>query len=303
MLYSLLIYHTERNILLYDKNFQDIDGNKIEMFGGFLSALKSFISEMNLSKSKDLRTIELGNNFVFITHVPETITDLVIVADKDDYKIIYKLVPKIVTIILNHKELFIESDYTSIQFKTFDQQITNLILSNKKIIDESFLKRKSGISESILDQKGEISIQLRKKLIEEKEFFYLRFKKGENLQDKLIIIKKLIEISKELKDESIIEYQKEAKALMDEIKDRKLKLQYFLNKTKASLKVGNYKDAYINFYSFSSKLKNITKPHIQKKYQNFAKILMNKDTLSKFEFSQVVSEILIMPDNINQYIL
>ncbi|HEY0090639.1 MAG TPA: hypothetical protein VGB37_17440, partial [Candidatus Lokiarchaeia archaeon] len=55
------LYQQESGLLLYDKNFQDISEGKMELFSGFFAALKSFVSEMVLEGSKDLKNIELGD--------------------------------------------------------------------------------------------------------------------------------------------------------------------------------------------------------------------------------------------------
>ena len=83
--------------------------------------------------------------------------------------------------------------------------------------------------------------------------------------------------------------------------DRQIKLKYYLDRTKEALKKKNYKEAYSNLYSFSLKLKNMAKSHIQKKYNDLAKLIMSKDELSKIEFSQIVSKILMLPNNIEEY--
>ena len=88
----------------------------------------------------------------------------------------------------------------------------------------------------------------------------------------------------------------------DEIKDRRIRLQYYLKQTKEALKYKNYKVAYSNLYSFSSKLRNLAKSHVQKKYADLAKIIMDKDNIPHAEFSKIISELLVMPDNIDDYL-
>jgi hypothetical protein len=45
----------------------------------------------------------------------------------------------------------------------------------------------------------------------------------------------------------------------------------------------------------------MAKSHIQKKYNDLAKLIMDKDELSKIEFSQILSEILMMSNDIEEY--
>jgi len=301
MLHSILIYQSETHKLLYNKNLQESKKDNIELFGGFLSALELFISNIHLDGSKDLKKIELGDNFVFITHIPQIKTDLIMIAEKEDDKIINRLFPIMTSIIMDYKELFSEREYNLKQFKLFNQELNDLILSNKKVIDEKYTKK---IVDSIWDQKGEISMKLKEHLTEQKNSYSLSLNKVENLPEKLMIIKKIVEILNEINDsEELQEYHQKEKNLIKEISDRKTRLSYYLNGAKEALRNDEYNMAFSHLLSFSSKLKNFTKPHIQKKYQDLAKILLKKDMIDRIIFSQTISEILIMPDDIDEYLI
>ncbi len=301
MLHSILIYQSETHKLLYNKNLQESKKDNIELFGGFLSALELFISNIHLDGSKDLKKIELGDNFVFITHINQIKTDLIMIAERDDDKIINRLFPIMTSIIMDYKELFTEGEYNLKQFKLFNQELNDLILSNKKVIDEKYTKK---IVDSIWDQKGEISIKLKEHLTEQKNSYSLSLNKVENLPEKLMIIKKIVEILNEINDrEELQEYYQKEKNLIKEISDRKTRLSYYLNGAKDALRNDEYNMAFSHLLSFSSKLKDFTKPHIQKKYQDLAKILLKKEEIDHIIFSQTVSEILIMPDDIDEYLI
>jgi len=316
MIYSLFLYQSKSGILLYDKNFQDVSDGKLEMFSAFFSALKSFISEMVLSGSKELKNIELGDYFVLITSIPETESDLVIIADKEDNKTINKLVPKLVRIILNYKELFINWDQRVKTFKILDKPLTELILSKKRLVEgTSLIEKQEVVLKSIWSHKKDLSAEVKQNLINEKEILQKKLLKADDFKEKLALTEKLIQISSKLKDEEgFIQFQKEAKLIKDEIIDRKLKLQYYLERTKAalsntldnlgrkSLKDGDYKDTYLNLYSFSTKLKNLTDSDTYETYQMLAKALINKDEISIDELSQVISKILAMKDDIDSYL-
>jgi len=316
MIYSLFLYQSKSGILLYDKNFQDVRDGKLEMFSAFFSALKSFISEMVLSGSKELKNIELGDYFVLITSIPETESDLVIIADKEDNKTINKLVPKLVRIILNYKELFINWDQRVKTFKILDKPLTELILSKKRLVEgTSLIEKQEVVLKSIWSHKKDLSAEVKQNLINEKEILQKKLLKADDFKEKLALTEKLIQISSKLKDEEgFIQFQKEAKLIKDEIIDRKLKLQYYLERTKAalsntldnlgrkSLKDGDYKDTYLNLYSFSTKLKNLTDSDTYETYQMLAKALINKDEISIDELSQVISKILAMKDDIDSYL-
>lgn len=301
MLHSILIYQSETHKLLYNKNLQESKKDNIELFGGFLSALELFISNIHLDGSKDLKKIELGDNFVFITNIPQIKTDLIMIAEKEDDKIINRLFPIMTSIIMDYKELFSEREYNLKQFKLFNQELNDLILSNKKVIDEKYTKK---IVDSIWDQKGEISMKLKEHLTEQKNSYSLSLNKVENLPEKLMITKKIVEILNEINDsEELQEYHQKEKILIKEINDRKTRLSYYLNGAKEALRNDEYNMAFSHLLSFSSKLKNFTKPHIQKKYQDLAKILLKKDEIDRIIFSQTISEILIMPDDIDEYLI
>ena len=319
MIYSLFLYQRESGLLLYNKVFQDVSDGKMEMFGAFFSAIKSYISEILLEGSKELRTIELGDYIIFTLLVPETNSDLVIIANKEDYKLLKRLFPKIIKIILNHKELFIEWRADVNEFLILDQPLTDLIHSKKQLLGESgsgsikdFSIKK--ILKSISTQKREASEQSKLNLIKERAYLISRLKRVNNYFQKLTIIEKLIEISENVKDnDRSIKYRNEAKILRKKIEDTKIKLNFFLNKVKTllteavnqlgnkSLKEGDYNEAYLNLYSFTQKLTNLSSPLIKKKYQELARKLSNKDNISDNELSQTIALILNMDDKIEEY--
>ncbi len=319
MIYSLFLYQRESGLLLYNKVFQDVSDGKLEMFGAFFSAIKSYISEILLEGSKELRMIELGDYIIFTSLVPETNSDLVIIANKEDYKLLKRLFPKIIKIILNHKELFIEWRADVNEFLILDQPLTDLIHSKKQLLGESgsgsikdFSIKK--ILKSISSQKREVSEQLKLNLIKERDYLISRLKRVNNYFQKLTIIEKLIEISENVKDnDGSIKYRNEAKILRKKIEDTKIKLNFFLNKVKTllteavnqlgnkSLKEGDYNEAYLNLYSFTQKLTNLSSPLIKKKYQELARKLSNKDNISDNELSQTIALILNMDDKIEEY--
>lgn len=319
MIYSLFLYQRESGLLLYNKVFQDVSDGKMEMFGAFFSAIKSYISEILLEGSKELRMIELGDYIIFTSLVPETNSDLVIIANKEDYKLLKRLFPKIIKIILNHKELFIEWRADVNEFLILDQPLTDLIHSKKQLLGESgsgsikdFSIKK--ILKSISSQKREVSEQSKLNLIKERDYLISRLKRINNYFQKLTIIEKLIEISENVKDnDGSIKYRNEAKILRKKIEDTKIKLNFFLNKVKTllteavnqlgnkSLKEGDYNEAYLNLYSFTQKLTNLSSPLIKKKYQELARKLSNKDNISDNELSQTIALILNMDDKIEEY--
>ena len=303
MLISLFVFQSEKGSLLYDKLFQEMDDEKLEILSGFFSALKTFISGMKFDASKELKTIDLGEYFVHIYHIPDLSLDLVLVSDKPEDKPVGKITPQIIDIIVKYKPLFLESEKQPDQFKSFDEEIINLIVTNKKIFDESLIDDKSDIFKSIWSQKGEISSKLRDDLLASKNLLLLRLNEASIIPEKLKIYEKLIDITEKLNEkEDNSKYKKDAEKLNEELKDRKTRLNYYLDTSKKALRQKNYKEAYLNLLNFCLKLKNFAKNNVINKYQTLTNLLVDKDA-PKIELSKAVSEILIMPDNIDQYFL
>lgn len=304
MLNAIFIIQSETGILLFEKIFfQEINNESIEIFRGFLTAIKQFTSEMVVDGSKELKSISLGDSYIKSTHIPEIKSDLVLLIDKVDEKSTVKLMRPITEIILKYQELFLETEQQPELFKNFDQKINQLVLS-KKVIDNKIIERKNNIFKSIWSQEGAISTKLRKDVLIEKEKLLTNLENQQNLINKSILLEKLIKILEKLDDKvELLKFQKELQILNNEIKDRKIRLSYYLRNTKLTLKDKDYKTAYSNLYSFSNKLENLAKSHVQKKYKNLAKILMNREEIPKIKFSQTVSEILMMSETIEEYFI
>lgn len=300
MIQALYIFQSNSKDLIYNKSFQSDE--KLEMFDSFFSALQSFVSELTESSSESLNTIELGQYFVIITRILEISSDLVIITDKADIKEVQKLIPKINQIILNYQDLFINWDRQPEKLEMFDLKIIQLILSDKKLIAGSSLtSEQSTILKSIWEQKGSLSDQLREDLSKERAILSHEYLTEQNFIKKYEISKKLIEISEKLHDdEKFIEYQTESKSLKDEIKDRKIRLQYYLDKINESLKYSKYAETYSYLYSFCIKLENFINPELIMKYKILAKHLLNRDKFSKDDFKKYLQEISIIKEEVNE---
>jgi hypothetical protein len=229
---------------------------------------------------------------------------IVVQNHKDDIKEVQKLIPKINEIILNHQDLFINWDRKPEQLEMFDLKIIQLILSDKKLIaGSSLIADQSIILKSIWEQKGTLSEQIRADLLKEREDLSLQYLTEQNFIQKFEISKKLIEISEKLHDdEKFIEYQTESKSLKDEIKDRKLRLHYYLDKVKESMQYSKYAETYSYLYSFCLKLENFTDPALILKYKTLAKTLLNRDKIPKEKFKQHLQEISLIEKEINEHL-
>lgn len=316
MLYTIFLYQQESGLLLYDKSFQDISDGKLDLFSSFFSTLKSFVSEVVLEGSQELKNIELGNYSVFFTAINEIKTDLVIIADNEDYKLVNKLIPKFIKILIDYKEIFLNWEGIKADFDISNTPISELIQSQKKLIgDKSLIEKPDLVLKSIWAHKKDLSLQEKENLIQEKDLLLSKLEKITNIQRKLGISKKLLEISERLKDEQgFFKYQEDVKLLKDNLKDTKIKLKYYLERIKLTLSQaikllgtksvteGSYRDVYLNLYSFSNKLKNITTDTKWREYQNLAKLLINKEEVSAHELSVAITKILHMNDDIDYYL-
>jgi hypothetical protein len=272
------------------------------MFSSFFSALQTFVSELTASSTESLSTIELGEYFVLISRIPEASCDLVILVDRADIREAEKMIPKIIETIISHIDLFVNWDHDPEMLEMFDLKIIQLILSNKKLVSESSLTvNQSSILKSIWDQKGALSEQLRENLLKEREDLVNEYLDEENFLKKYEISQKLIEISEKLRDdEKFIEYQTESKSLRDEIKDRKIRLQYYLDRVKESIEYSKFAETYSYLYSFCLKLKNFTESTRIEKYKSLAKTILNKNKVSKQEFKEAIREVSMIEEEINK---
>jgi len=297
MIQSLYIFQNTSKNILYNKNFQSDE--KMEMFSSFFSALQNFVSELTLSSTDLLNTIELGEYFVLVTRITEIMSDLVIIVDKVDIKEAQKMIPKIISVVLSHQDLFINWDQEPEKLEMFDLKIIQIILSNKKLISESSLTaNQTAILKSIWEQKGALSEQLRVNLLKEMEELKGKYLAEENYLIKYEICMKLIDISEKLRDdEKFIEYQTEAKSLKDEIKDRKLRLKYYLDKLNESLEYSKYAETYSYLYSFCMKLQNFADPEVIEKYKTLAQTLLKRNKIPREKLKKVIKEISMIEEN------
>jgi len=314
MLYSIFLF-SHSGSLMYEKNFQEIDSGKMEIFSSFFSAIKSFISELVLEGSKELKNIELGDYTVYITSLEEIETDLVIIADKQDYKNITKLIPKFIKVLLKLKQNILDWDENKKDLKILDKPLSELILSNKKLIEgTSLLEKPEHLLKTIWSHRKDLSVQEKKVIIQERELLIEKFNKAAIIE-KLLIVERILKLCERLRDERFfMAYQEDLKKLKGLYKDTKLKLNYYLNKVKISLSAtiegmgskairdGDYKDIYINLYSFSTKLKLISSKSNWMEYRDLALKLINKEEITNEELTTTISSILNMNDNIEDYL-
>jgi len=317
MLYTLFLYQNESGQLLYDKSFQELSQEKLELFAGFFQALKTFISEIIITGEESLRNLDLGEYTVLITTVSEINADLVIIADKADVKHVNKIIPKMMKVLLKNKQAFLEGGGNRDNFNVLDNPITEIVQSQSHLLGEkTLIERPITILKSIWERIKDIPPEQKKDLIDEKAKLIQELDEDStNVRRKLIINKRLLEISEKLKDEEgYLDYQDGVRKLSENVCDIRLKMNYYLERIKETMheavkklgdkniKDGIYRDVYLNLYSFSNKLKLLTSGDNWLEFQNIAKMLIEKEQVSDSELADSISKILKMRDNIDDFI-
>jgi len=314
MIYTIFLYQSHTGLLIYDKSFQNVNSSRMEMFSSFFSAIKTFISELVLEGSKELKNIELGDYSVLITSIPDIKVDLVVIADKEDTKIINKLIPKIIKLLLKYQNLFLSWDGDREEFSLLDHPLVDLISSNVKDVRKTLLEKPESVLKSMWTHKKRLSEEAIQSITQERKVLLNRIQNTSNLIKKKDMVKQVLELSEKLRDEGgFLKYQKDLNSLKVEIKDAKFKSEYYLNNVKKSvnealnalgtkpLREGDYKDTYMQVYSFSSKLK-LLKDDGWKEYRELANNLIKKDEIEDNVLSETLQKILKMSDNIEDYL-
>jgi len=314
MIYTIFLYQSQTGLLIYNKSFQEINTGKMEMFNSFFSAIKSFVSELVLDCSKELKNIELGDYIVIITSLFKFKVDMVIIADKEDTKAINKLIPKLIKLLQKYEQQFLSWDGNSEEFKILDHPLTELVLANVKDVKKTLLKSPEQILKSIWAHKKKLTEEKFENLVQERDLLIYKIENAFNIPSKLSMSQTVVEFSEKLRDEStFLKYQGEVSRFKNELKDTKFKLNYYLNKIKTSLNetidnlgenpihLGDFKNSYLNLYSFSTKLK-LVKENGWEIYREIASKLIDKDSLSDHELSEIIQTLLNMSTNVEDYL-
>jgi hypothetical protein len=318
MIYNIFLYQSNTGLLIYDKSFQEISAGKMEIFSSFFTAIKSFVSELvigdSIDRSKELTNIELKDYTVLITSLPKIKIDMVIIADKEDIKAINKLIPKLIKLLNKYEQLFHSWDGNRDEFTILDHPLTELVMANVKVVRKSLIEHPDQMLKSIWSHKKQLSNEKIENLIQERDLIIYKIENTSNLIRKLAMSKNVVELSEKLKDEAtFLKYQNEVNKLKREINDVKFKLNYYLENTKKALTeainnlenkpihLGDYKNTYINLYSFSTKLKLI-KDKGWEIYRDSANKLIDKDYLADHDLSELIQNLLKMSSNIEDYL-
>jgi len=317
MIYSIFLYQSNTGLLIYDKSFQEISSGKIEMFSSFFSAIKTFVSELvledSLDRSKELTSIELKDYSVIITSLPKIKVDMVFIADKKDTKSINKVIPKLIKLLNKYEQLFLSWDGNRDEFAILDHPLTELIVTNVKVVRKSLLEHPDQMLKSIWAHKKQLSKDRIENLIQERDLLIYKIENTGNLPRKIAMSETVVGLSEKIKDEiTFLKYQDEINRLKNELKDVKFKLSYYLEKIRESLNeaignlgnkpihLGDYKNTYLNLYSFSTKLK--LRESGWEIYRDSASKLIEKDALEDHDLSELIQNLLKMSSNIDDYL-
>jgi hypothetical protein len=290
----------------------------MEMFSSFFSAIKTFVSELvlgdSLDRSKELTNIELKDYTVLITSLPKIQVDMVIIADKEDTKSINKVIPKLIKLLNKYEQLFLSWDGNRDELNLLEHPLTELVVSNVKVVRKSLLEHPDQMLKSIWAHKKQLSRENVENLIQERDLLIYKIENTANLTRKIAMSETVVELSEKLKDEiTFLKYQDELNKLKNEIKDVKFKLIYYLERAREALDeainnlgnkpihLGDYKNTYLNLYSFSTKLKLI-KENGWEIYRDLANNLIEKDELSDHDLSELIQRLLKMSSNIEDYL-
>lgn len=316
MLYSIFIYQSQSGLLIWDKSFEkEMDARRVELFSSFFSAIQSFVREMISSSQKGLKNIEMGNFLIKVTGLPKLNLEIVTISDKDDEKPINKIIPRLIKLLEDHTQIFEEWDGERSKFDVLNLEIIQVISLEKSLLgNKSILDGQTDLLGGIIDSMPELEKNQRENYLKEREFNYKKLQSTTSLVKKLEILASIDTISQKLKDKA--EVQKISnlrRTYINDLESTKQKITYFLGNAKQAISkvvevIGrkalvdlDFKDAYMNLYSFSTKLKIIGRDDLSDEYRQVAQLLIDKPEGRRDELSRSISRILNLPDDPNYY--
>jgi hypothetical protein len=314
MIYSILLYQVDSGRLIYEKRFEDESIMNVQMVSSFLITMKTFVSELIIERAKDLGNIELGGYLVSITGIPKMMIDLVIIVDKEDNKIVSKIIPKIEKFLLKYEDLFLSWNGDREIYRVLEGPLTTLVLDHIKDFRKSSTIKSEQTLEPEWAKSKHLTEEERNEIIQERDMLIYSMETTPILLKKVVMAEKVIELSNQLNDEdTALLFQNEVGRLKKEIEDIKLKLKYYLERTTSTLTEsieflgnkpmhsGDFKNVYLNLYSFGSKL-NLLKENGGVFYRELANKLIEKDSLSEDELTDIIRQILAMSQDIEDYL-
>ena len=312
MLYSIFLYQTKTGLLFWEKSFKDhLESFQVEVLSSFLSAMNYNIKEMIANSSRGIKNIEMGNLKVIITEIESLGVDMVNITDVENEKAVRNIIPKFIKILNENADLFKNFDGDMSIFEDLDSQIMKIIKKNKKGLNlKKPLKEQLKKLEKLESEPDKIT-----KIKKEREFLEDRLKNTFILPIKILILNSIEKIDQKLKDKVNIEKNKlRRKKLETELQNTKDRMKYFLEKTKQAINTSvqhskgkliyetDFKEAYLNLYSFSSKLKIIGKDELCAECREIAKIFIDKPEDQVHNFPNLISKVLNMSEDMDYYL-
>jgi hypothetical protein len=271
LLYSIFIFQQNIGLPIWEKNFDaNYTSEKMQLYSSFFSAIHSFVLELVKKGSDGLKKLDLGENSVQLSSVPEHQIEIVTIQERSHEKQIGKLHKKIIKIIKNHKELFDWDAWSGdlTQFKVLDYDIVSVVKEIKGLVeDKSLVDLQKEFLDHIWNELPEMEKTQKEQYRKEILVKQTSLKESNILTQKLNLIDEIQELTKKIKDSAIFEQtQLQRKKIIAEIKNLKEKAQYFLNKANVAYtnisKIITYhnvheidlRDLYLALYSLSTKL-------------------------------------------------
>jgi len=309
VVYNIFIYENGTGLLFWKKTFVDkIDKEKVELFSSFFSAIQSFVKDLVSDKSTHgLKNIEMGDYIINNNHVPKLGIDIVIIADKCDADELELIAPRIGRVLQNHSELLENWDGKVKRMRVLDVEILDVLLNDSTLLTQDLISEEE--QQAIIEGKD-------KSYINEYNFLQNRFNKVQNLPKKLNILSQMELIAEKIDDENkLAVISKRKKSVKSEIKKTKQKITYYLSKAKECIASNfqkrqisddsifnlSYRDAYINLYSFSKKLKLLGKVDLAGECYKISKYLIDKPEEIKPEFRSILERVMDLPDSPDAY--
>ena len=326
MLYSIFLYQSKTGLLFWEKSFEDqIEPFQAEMLSSFLSAINHNIKEMIANSSKGIKNIEMGNLIVIVTEIKSLGVEMVTISDSNNEKGIRKLIPEFIKILNENGSLFKDFDGNMSVFEILDFKILQIIEKNNKIMKKGkssnepldISKKVLNLRKTLKDHLENLELEPEKinKFEKERNFLEDQLKQTPGLPKKIAILNIIDQIDHKLKDKPNIETNKQRrKKFLVELQSTKDRMKYFLEQTKQAINRSvqhskgkpiyetDFKDAYLNLYSFSSKLKIIGRDDLCTEYRDFAKILIEKPEDQERNFPNLIKKILALSEDMESYL-
>jgi len=314
MLYSIFLYQTKTGLLFWEKSFKDqCEPFQVEMLSSFLSAMNHNIKEMIANSSRGIKNIEMGNLKVIITEIESLGLGMVTITDVENEKAVRKILPKFIKILNENFEIFKDFDGDPSIFEDLDSQFMKIIKKNKKVLNlkKPLKEQLEKLKKLDLDSEPDKITKFKN----ERNFLEDQLKNTTILPFKIEILNSIDQIDHKLKDKENIEKNKSRKKkFATELQNTKDRMKYFLEKAKQAINRSvhhskgktiyetDFKDAYLNLYSFSSKLKIIGRDDLCAECREIAKIFIDKPEDQVHNFPNLISKVLNMSEDMDFYL-